>query len=161
MHPERGKERLAQRAAGDTRGGLARRGALEDVANVGLLVLLHADQVGVAGPRQVDLRDCLGVLGQRPGAHAVFPVGVVAVAHLQRDGSSQRDPVAHAGGDLGGVALDLHAPAAAVAELAPGEVGVQHVLVEREARGQALDDAGQAGSVRLAGCDQAQAHVCS
>ena len=40
-------------------------------------------------------------------------------------------PVAHAGGHLGGVALDLHAPAAAVAELAAGHVVVDVLLGAR------------------------------
>ncbi len=53
--------------------------------------------------------------------------------------------------DLGRVALDLHAPAAAVAELAARHVGVEILRAQLQARGQALDDAGQAGAVRLAG----------
>ena len=64
--------------------------------------------------------------------------------------------MAHAAGDLGGVALDLHAPAAAVAELAAGQVGVDLLGAQLQARGQALDDRGQAGSVGLAGGDQAE-----
>ena len=55
--------------------------------------------------------------------------------------------MADAGRDLGGVLLDLHAPAAAVAELAPGHVAVDRLLIELEAGGQALDHAGQAGAV--------------
>ncbi len=59
--------------------------------------------------------------------------------------------MAHAAGDLGAVALDLHAPAAAVAELAARHVRVDVLGREREPRGQALDDARQAGAVGLAG----------
>ena len=66
--------------------------------------------------------------------------------------------MAHAGGDLGAVALDLHPPAAAVAELAARHVAVELVLGELEARGQALDDARQAGAVRLAGGDETERH---
>ena len=121
-HAERAQERLAERAAGDARGGLARGGPLEDVAHVAVLVLLGADEIGVTGARQVDLGD---VLVDRPRVHALLPVGVVAVGDLQRDGTAERAPVAHAGRDLGAVALDLHAPAAAVAELAARHVGVE------------------------------------
>ena len=64
LHAERGEERLAQRAAGDARGGLARGGPLEDVADVGVVVLLRADEIGVAGARQVDLGDRLLATGQ-------------------------------------------------------------------------------------------------
>ena len=155
VHAERAQERLAQRAAGDARGGLARGGPLEDVADVGLLVLLRAHQVGVAGARQVHLGDRLC---DRPGVHPLLPVGVVAVGDLQRDRAAERAAVAHAGGDLGAVALDLHAPAAAVAELAAGHVGVERILGQAQAGGQALDDAGQAGAVGLAGGDQTEAH---
>ena len=42
---------LADRAGGDARGRLARRGALEDVARVVAVVLEQAGEVGVAGPR--------------------------------------------------------------------------------------------------------------
>ena len=156
LDAERAQERLAERPAGDARGGLAGGGALEDVAHVGLLVLLRADQVGVAGPRQVHLRD-LGL--DRPGAHPLLPVGVVAVGDLQRDRAAERAPVAHAGRDLGRVALDLHAPAAAVAELAARHVGVEVLRAQLQARRQTLDDAGQAGAVRLAGGYQAERHL--
>ncbi len=88
LHAERAQERLAQRAAGDARGRLARGGPLEDVAHVCLLVLLRADEVGVAGARQVHLGD--GLRSDRPGAHALFPVGVVAVGDLQRDRAAER-----------------------------------------------------------------------
>ncbi len=97
--------------------------------------------------------------GDRPGAHALLPVGVVAVCDLQGDRAAERAAVADAPGDLGGVALDLHPPAAAVAELAARHVLVQILRAHLEARGQALDDAGQAGAVRLAGGDQTERHA--
>ena len=121
-----------------------------------LLVLLRADEVGVAGPRQVDLGDRRV---DRPGAHPLLPVGVVAVGDLQRDRAAERAPVTHAARDLGRVALDLHAPSAAVAELAARHVAVEVLGAQLEARGQALDDAGQAGAVRLAGGYQTERHL--
>ena len=66
--------------------------------------------------------------------------------------------MAHAAGDLGAVALDLHAPAAAVAELAARHVAVEVLGRQLEARGQPLDDARQAGAVRLAGGYQTERH---
>jgi hypothetical protein len=80
----------------------------------------------------------------RPRVHPLLPVGVVAVGDLEGDRAAERAPVADAGGDLRGVLLDLHAAAAAVAELAPRHVAVDRREVELEARGQPLDDAGQA-----------------
>ena len=156
LDAERAQERLGDRAAGDARRGLARAGALEDVADVGEAELLDPGEVGVARARQVDLRD------RRldgPGVHPLLPVRVVAIGDEQRDRAAERAAVADAGGDLGGVALDLHAPAAAVAELAARHVGVDRLQVELEARGEPLDDAGEAGAMRLPGGDQAQRHA--
>ena len=122
---------MATRAAGDARRGLASAGALEDVAHVGEAVLLGADEVGVARPRQVHL----GGLGlDRPRVHPLFPVGEVAVVDLERDRAAERAAVADAGGDVGAVGLDLHAPAAAVAELAAREVAVERLAVELRGR---------------------------
>ena len=95
----------------------------------------------------------------RPGAHPLLPVGVVAVCDLQRDRAAERAPVAHAARDLGRVALDLHAPAAAMAELAARHVRVEVLGAQLETRGQALDDAGQAGAVRLAGGYETERHL--
>ena len=123
------------------------------VANVGVAELEQAGEVGVAGPRRVDLLD-LGV--HRPGAHPLLPVGVVAVRDQDRDRAAERSAVAHAGADLDRVALDLHPAAAPVAELAAGHLAVEALAVELEARGKALDDRDQAGPVRLAGGCEAE-----
>ena len=65
----------------------------------------------------------------------------------------------HAARDLGGVALDLHAPSPAVTELTAGHVSVEVLGAQLETRGQALDNAGQAGAVRLAGGYQTERHL--
>ena len=67
--------------------------------------------------------------------------------------------VADAAGDLRAVALDLHAAAAPVAELAALHVVPDRVAIELEPGGQALDDAGEAGAVGLPGRDQAHGHA--
>ena len=157
-HAERAQELLGDRAAGHAGRGLAGAGALEHVANVGQPVLLRSDQVRVPGPRQVDLGDRLG---DRPRVHPLLPVGVVAVDYLERDRAAERTAVTDAAGDLGLVALDLHPPAAAVAELAAAEVAVDRLTVELEAGRQTFDDAGQTGAMRLARGRQVQAHAVS
>ena len=155
LHAERPEERLGQRAGGRSRGGLARRRALEHVAHVAEAELLDAREVGVPGPRQVDLLDlCL----HRPGVHPLLPVLVVAVDDPERDGTPEGAPMANAGGDLGAVLLDLHAPAAAVAELPAREVTVDVLGPELEARRQALDDRGEARAVGFAGGYEAERH---
>ena len=62
----------------------------------------------------------------------------------------------HARQDLDRVGLDLHAPAAAVAALPPAQVGVDLLAQDGHARGQAVHDDGQSGTVRLAGSEKAQ-----
>ena len=153
LDAERAQERLAQRAAGDAGGGLAGAGPLEHVAHVGEPVLHDSGEVGVAGTREVDLLD---LRLDRPRVHPLRPVRVVAVGDRHRDRPAERAAVAHTRRRLGGVALDLHAPAAAVAELAARHVAVDRLAVEREARGQPFEHAGEAGAVRLPGGDHAQ-----
>ena len=153
---EGAQELLGERAGGHPRRRLAGAGALEHVADVGVAVLEQPGEVGVAGPRRVDLLD-LGV--DRPRVHPLLPVGVVAVGDQDRDRAAERSPVAHAGADLDRVALDLHPPAAPVAELAARHLAVEALAVELEAGGQALDDRDQPGAVRLAGGCEAERHV--
>ncbi len=69
--------------------------------------------------------------------------------------------MAYAAGDLGCVPLDLHSPAAAVAELATGHVPVEIVRLHPKTRGKALDDAREAGAVRLAGGCETERHAPS
>ena len=65
--------------------------------------------------------------------------------------------MADAGADLDRVGLDLHPPAAAVAELAARHVAVERLAVELEPGGHALDDRDQPGAVRLACGREAEA----
>jgi hypothetical protein len=155
LDAERAQERLGHRASRHARGGLARAGALEHVAHVREAELHRPGEVRVAGARQVDLRH--GRL-DRPGVHPLLPVGVVAVGDLQRDRAAERAAVADAGGELRGVGLDPHAPAAAVAELAAREVAVDRRAVELEPRRDALDDGGEPRPVGFPGGDDAQRH---
>jgi hypothetical protein len=66
--------------------------------------------------------------------------------------------VPDAAGDFDAVALDLHPPAAAVAQLAASQVAVQRLAIQLQTGGHALDDAGESGTVRLARCGQRQGH---
>ena len=67
--PSARRNALASAAGGHAGGRLARAGALEHVAHVGVAVLLHAGQVGVAGARKVDLVD----LRRRPARGSSAP----------------------------------------------------------------------------------------
>ena len=99
----------------------------------------------MAGPRQrhrlraLPRRLALG----RPRAHPPRPVLVVAVADDERERRPERAPVPEPGEHLDLVLLELLARAAAVALLAPAQVGVDRGAVERRAR-----RAGRSGSRR-------------
>ena len=119
-----------------------------------MAVFPGADQVGVAGPRQVDLVGLEAL--DRPGVHPLFPVRVVAVGDEDGDRAAEGAAVADPGADVGGVGLDPHPAAAAVAELAPRHVAVERLAVELEPGRHALDDRHEPGPVRLAGGGEAE-----
>src|SRR5208337_674122 len=85
--------------------------------------------------------------GQRLGP--VLPVGV---GNLDGDRRANRVTVAHAAQNVRGVALDLHATAAAITLLAPPELAVDEVEVNRHARRHAGEQRNQRLSVGLTGC---------
>ena len=93
-----------------------------------------------AGQRRV-ARDALELRGvDRVGRHDGLPLGPLAVADLDGDGSAERAPVAHAAEDAHGVLLELHPRAAAHAEPAAREIAVDVGGGDGDAGGQALED---------------------
>ncbi len=151
---EAAEQLSGQRAGRDAGGGLARAGALEHVADVGVAVLDRAGEVGMARSRPRHVGTILGagraLRHLRLDVHRLLPVHPVAIANEQGDGCAGGDAVAHAGEDLGAVAFDLHAPAAAVAALATTELQVERVDIELKARGHAVDRDDERLAVRLA-----------
>ena len=149
-----------QRSGGHAGGGLARAGALEHVADVVVTVLDRAGEIGVARPRARDVGPVLrsGRAFRHLGldVHRLLPVHPVAIADQQRDRRAGGDAVADAGEDLGAVAFDLHAAAAAVAALAAAELSVERVDIELEARGHAVHGDDQRLAVRLASGQKSQ-----
>ena len=111
----------------------------------------------LAAAARGDLGELL--LADRPGAHRRAPVGVVAVAHDQRERAAEREPVAHAAEDLDVVLLDLLPRAAPVARLPAPEIEADRLAVEREPRGQAGDHGGDSRAVRLPRGDAGQIHA--
>ena len=155
LDAERPQELLGDRAAGHPRRGLAGARALEDVADVGEPVLLGADEVRMAGARQVHLGD-LGL--DRPRVHPLFPVGEVAISDRERDRPAERAAVPDPAGDLGPVGLDLHPSPAPVPELPAREVAIDRVAIEPQTCRESLDHAGEPGAVRLPRGDQLECH---
>ena len=140
--------------------GLAGRRAFQDRPGLVPAVLLHADQVGVTGPRPGQR----GVAGQRlelhrvdrVGGHHLLPLRPLGVADDDRHRAAEGLAVPDAAGQRHLVLLELHPGAAAVAEPAPRE-GVGDVGGgDPDVRGQPLDDRGERGSVGLPGGEPAQ-----
>ena len=107
---------------------------------VGVPELLHARQVGVAGPRpgqrgvaRLVARVLPGV--DRVGRHDRLPLGPLGVAHPDRDRPAKRDAVPHAAGELHLVLLELHPRAAPVPGPPPRERGRHVPLVIRTPAG--------------------------
>ena len=161
---DRVEQVLAEGADGDAGRGLAGRGALEDVADVGQLVLHDAGQVGVAGARHVDdacaSRVDLGELfiRDRPGTLRGAPVLVIAVLDDQAQRPPERAAMAHTTEDRGLVGLDRLARRAAITGLAPSEIALQAIAVRMQSCGQTREDRDDAGTMRLAGGDEGERH---
>ncbi len=148
-------------AEGYPGGCLAGARALEDVACLGEVVLLHADQVGMARswPRERCVAgqalEYLGVDGV--GRHHLVPFGPLRVRDGHRHGPTDRLPVPHATEEGDGILLELHPGPAAVAEPASGQRCSQVGRRDRHAGRQPLDDRDQGRTVRLA-CREPSEH---
>ena len=57
------------------------------------------------------------------------------------------------------VTLNLHAPTAPIAKLAPPQFVVDDSLIDRQSRRQSLNDRNQRSSVRLSGCSETKHFV--
>ena len=73
LDPELAEERLRDRAGGDVDGGVARRGTLERVADVVVVVLEDAGEVGVPRPGQRDGLRALPGRASPSGGHGLIP----------------------------------------------------------------------------------------
>src|SRR5882762_3538251 len=118
LDAELSQQDLADSPAGHTGRGLARAGALQDVASVGAVVLQAARQVGVPGTGPGHLAAAFASRAVGLGGHHVLPVLPVAVPDEQRDGGAEGLAGAHAGEPYDPVRLDFHTGAAAVSALA-------------------------------------------
>ena len=132
---DRRQQRLRDRAGRDVRRRVARARALERVADVVVPVLEHAREIGVAGARQRHAASCPCPCGSPSGSHGLIPHVQFLWSRLRTTSVSGVPSVRawrRPGEHLDGVGLELLARAAAVAELAPPQVGVDRGAVERE-----------------------------
>ena len=151
--PEVREQRLRERAGRDARRGLTRRGALEHVAGVVEAVLLHADEIGVAGPRLAEL--LLGHPGS--GRHLFLPLRPLGVVDHDRDRRAERGAVPDPAEQLDVVPLELHPRPPTKAEPTAGQLGADLLHGHGNARGQAFDHDHERGAVRLP-CSQVAQH---
>ena len=156
------QERRRDGAEGDPGGGLAGAGPLEHRPGVVEAVLLHARQVGVAGPRAGERGvprlpgEDLGV--DRVGGHDRRPLGPLGVADLDRDRSALGAAVPDPAGERDLVLLEGHPGAPAVPEPAAGQGGVQVGGLHLDAGREPLEDGGELLTVRLT-CGQPAQHA--
>ena len=94
--PRCAEQQLRERPGCDPGRRLPGAGPLEDVAGVVEAVLLHADEVGVAGAGLAQ-RACRRARG---GRHLLLPLGPLGVADHDRDRRAQRPAVADAAEEL-------------------------------------------------------------
>ena len=152
LDAELAQQHLGEGAGRHPRRGLARRGALEHVAQVAAQVLDAAGEVGVArAAARCSRRSSACARVDRRGVHHALPVRVVAVGDPQRDGEPSVSPPRTPPRTSTASCLDLHAPAAAVAVLAAAQVAGEQLEVDAQPGGQALEHGGEAGAVAFAG----------
>ena len=148
------QKKFGDGADGHAGGGFAGGGALEHVAGFGEIVFQGSGEIGVAGARRGDALVLGGIaFAYGQGFLPVFPV---AIFELHGDGRADGHSLAHAGKNVGGVALDLHAAAAAVALLAAPEFAVEEGLIDFQSGGQAGKESDQGFAVRFSGSEIAQ-----
>ena len=141
---------LGDGAGRDAGRRLAGAGPFEHVAGVGEAVLLHPGEVGMAGPHLGER--ILGGAGRR--AHLLVPLVAaepLAVLDLDGDRRAERAPVPHAADQGQLVLLEALPRAAAVAEAAPGHLGLDVLHRDLEPGGEALDHDDEGLAVRFAG----------
>ena len=156
------EERLRDGAEGDPGRGLPGAGPLQHGAGVVEAVLLHAGEVGVAGPR-AGQRGVAGLPGQhvgvdRVGRHDRRPLRPLGVAHLDRDRPALRAAVPDPAGEGDLVLLEGHACAPAVAQPAAGQLHVDVGGLHLDAGRQPLEDRGELLTMGLA-CGQPAQHA--
>src|SRR2546425_5111752 len=106
-----------------------------------MVVLDGPDQIGMARAWTGD--DFFRDRGSRLRGHDLFPVLPVPIGDMQGDGGAEGDTFADAREELDAVLLDAHAASTAVAFLASGEVAIDVVGGEGQARGHPFQDGDQ------------------
>ena len=138
----------------DPRSRLPRARPLERVAQIAMAELDGSGEIGVAWSRK---RDFVPALVGRLDRHARRPrLRVIRILDEDRERCAHGHAVAHSREDAGQLGLDLHPPAAAVAELSALQVAGDVLDEEPHAGGHSVEDADQRGAVRFTGGEEAE-----
>ena len=140
-----GQQAFAQCADGHARGRLARAGPFQRQAQVTIAIFDGAGQVRVAGAGNGHRRDVSGP-----------PALVVAVGDGQGNGRAGRLARGDAGRQADAVLFDLHAAARAIGHLASGQVAINRLQRQRQARRHSFQNRGQARAVGFARGQESQ-----
>src|SRR6185369_4501294 len=124
---------LCERATRDTRGGFSRRRPFEDVAQIANVILQAARKICMAGTRAFQTARLFGRNFARLRRHDVSPVGPIFVFDQECERRAEGETMSDAAQYLSVIALDLHAAAAAIAELAAAQLVIDQFLIDRHA----------------------------
>ena len=111
------------------------------VPGIDAIILEKTREIGVTRTDARHRALALWILWSGRRIHRLLPVLPVAIADQHRDGRADRFARSHAGEQLHGILLDLHAPPASVALLATRKLLVDVFGEEWKAGGNAFEDA--------------------
>ncbi len=156
LDPGLSEEAPGEPSGRDPGGRLAGTGPLEDVSQVGGVVLQGPGEIRVPRPRVAQPPSLPRLVRLGIGRHDVAPVGEVAVADDEGHRAAEGASVPDAGEDLHRVLLDLHPAAAPVPPLPAAEIGVDGLAIDPNPGREPFDDDGQSRAVRLASGEETE-----
>ena len=124
---ELAQKNLGECTNGDARRRLTSRGTLQNIASLGEVVFERARQIGMPGTRGSDAL-VAGRIACSDGKR-FLPVLPVSIFQLNGNRRANRLAVTNTGKNMSRIALDLHAPTAAVALLPAPKFPVEKSLV--------------------------------
>ena len=154
------QERGRDGAEGYAGGGFPGAGPLQHGPGLIEAVLLHAGEVGVAGPG-AGQRGVARLVGEdlrvdRVGRHDLLPLGPFRVADLDGHGAALRDPVPDAAQDGHDVLFELHPGTAAVAQAASRQGLADPGAGELNTGGHAFNNSDQCRAMGFSGSQPTQ-----
>src|SRR5262249_368312 len=142
------KEQTAEGTDCHPRRRLTGAGPLQHITYVTGLIFQSPCEIDMTRTRSSE-RAYVGSLGNRLRRHRYLPVGPVSVIDLEGNRTADGFTVPHSGLNLDLILLYAHASAAAVTQLAPVELEVDELEINRKTRGKTFEHANQTLAMRL------------